>query len=400
MTRPRRFSGLVLSLPSHEAPPDRATSEWRSRPDPCDESRTMSLRGTAYRFRIGRCAVALLGLASVLALASCSSGGSGGGAAFVPTDPSVAGRFAVEHGTATLDVPDFGTYQAQTYLPIASDSAATGAPPEEPPARMPGIVLSNGLAASGAIMSWISDHLASHGYAVLTFTPANTLSLDMAPWSRGFQRGIDALLGESGATAGILDGRVDPEHIGLVALSAGGAGAIEAAAADLRVRAVVAFAPGINDLGRFLFQDTLDAAAHVAVPTQIQVGTEDCLVNPRPPSLLAFTNLGRGGVDLYYDAIPAERQLLEITGANHIGFFDEAALPLWTAAIVDTIPIDCAATIPASHQHTVAKRYATMWLDTVLYETAAWQDGLFGGGVEADLASDVLRRVRTDPAGG
>lgn len=359
--------------------------------------RTMGIHAMTKRSAIGRRrAAARLGLASLLALGACSSGGSDG-AVFVPSDPSVAGRFAVEHGTATLDVPDFGTYEALTYLPIANEPAASGAPPAEPPARMPGIVLSNGLAASGAIMSWISDHLASHGYAVLTFTPANTLSLDMAPWSRGFQRGIDALLGDDGADAGTLSGRVDAAHIGLVALSAGGAGAIEAAAADPRARAVVAFAPGMNDLGRFLFQDTLDAAAHVSVPTQIQVGTEDCLVNPRPPSLLAFTNLGRGGVDLYYDAIPAERQLLEITGANHIGFFDEAALPLWTAAIVDTIPIDCAATIPAADQHTVAKRYATMWLDTVLYETAAWQDGLFGGGVDADLASGVLSRERADP---
>ncbi|MBK7975737.1 MAG: hypothetical protein IPK07_21490 [Deltaproteobacteria bacterium] len=341
-----------------------------------------------------RRAATLIGVAGLLALAACSSGESRG-AAFVPTDPSGAGRFAVEHGTATLDVPEFRTYPALTYMPVADDAAAA-----EPPARVPGIVLSNGLAASGSIMSCISDHLGSHGYAVLTFTPANTLSLDMAAWARGFERGIDALLGESGGDAGALAGRVDPEHIGLVALSAGAAGAIEAAAVDPRVRAVVAFAPGINDLGRFLFQDTLDAAARVTAPTQIQVGTEDCLVNPRPPSLLAFTNLGRGGVDLYYDAIPAERQLLEITGANHIGYFDEAALGLWTAAIVDAIPIDCAATLPAAAQHTVAKRYATMWLDTFLYENPAWQDGLFGGGIEADLASDVLSRVRSDPPSG
>ena len=48
----------------------------------------------------------------------------------------------------------------------------------------------------------------------------------------------------------------------------------------------------------------------------------------------------------------------------------------------------------------VAKRYATMWLDTFLYENPAWQDGLFGGGIEADLASDVLSRVRSDPPSG
>ncbi|MFN7954050.1 MAG: hypothetical protein U0610_20150 [bacterium] len=338
--------------------------------------------------------VALVSAWAAFVLGGCGSTGHGAAGSFVPTDPSISGRFAVEHGAAELTVPGFGRYSALTFRPIAS--ATAGAASLEPPSQVPGIVLSNGLAAPGSIMTWISDHLASHGYAVLTFTPANTLSLDMTAWAAGFERGIDAFLGADGASAGALDGLVDPEHIGLVALSAGGAGAIEAAGNDPRIGAVVAFAPGISDLGRFLFQDTIDAAARIAAPTQIQVGTEDCLVNPRPPSLLAFTNLERGGVETYYDAIPARRQLLEIMGANHIGYFDEAALGLWTAAIVDTIPIDCAATISAADQHTVAKRYATMWLDTYLHETTAWRDELFGGGVEADLANDVLNRVRSD----
>jgi pimeloyl-ACP methyl ester carboxylesterase len=311
----------------------------------------------------------------------------------VPTDPSVAGRFAVEQGTTELTVPDFGTYPALTFRPVAN--TAPGGAGVEPPARMPGIVLSNGLAASGSLMGWISNHLASHGYAVLTFTPANTLSVDMTAWASGFQRGIDAFLGENGESAGSLDGLVDPARIGLVALSAGGAGAIEAAGKDPRVDAVVAFAPGINDLGRFLFQETIDAASHIEAPTQIQVGTEDCLVNPRSPSLLAFTNLGHASVETYYDAIPARRQFLEIAGANHVDYFDEPQNELWISVIVDAIPIDCAPRIPAAEQHRVARKYTTMWLDTHLYGTTAWQDGLFGSGVESDLSLGVLSRVRS-----
>lgn len=343
-------------------------------------------------------AAALLGWIVALALGGCGSSGGGGAGSFVPTDPSVAGRFAVEHGTAELAVPGYGTYEALTFRPVASESAAT-ATAAAPPARVPGIVLSNGLAASGSIMTWISDHLASHGYAVLTFTPANTFSLDITTWAAGFTTGVDALLGEARAgsgDAGALAGVVDPERIGLVALSAGGAGAIQAAGDDPRVGAVVAFAPGINDLGRFLFQDVIDAAARVAAPTQIQVGTEDCLVNPRPPSLLAFTNLGRTSVETYYDAIPARRQFLEITGADHVGYFNADAAERWVAAIVDLIPIDCAPTISATAQHTVAQKYATMWLDTYLYGTDAWQDALFGSGVDADLETTLLSQARAD----
>ncbi len=336
-------------------------------------------------------------LVAALAFAACAAcGGSAGGSSrFVPTDPAVAGRYAVVEGTAELTVAGFGTYGAQTYLPAAVGSdGGTGA---TPPARMPGIVLSNGLASPGSAMSWISRHLASHGYVVLTFTPANTLSLDMTEWAAGFQGGFDALLGESSDSVGALAGRADPARIGAVALSAGGAGAIEAAGKDARVAAVVAFAPGINDLGRFLFKETIDASAHVTAPTQIQVGTEDCLVNPRPPSLLAFTNLGHTSVETYYDAIPARRQFLEIAGANHLDYMDEAAAQLAVELLVDAIPIDCAAKIPTATQHTIAQKYATMWLDTYVYGTGAWQDSLFGAGVAADLTAGVLTRVRSDP---
>ena len=66
------------------------------------------------------------------------------------------------------------------------------------------------------------------------------------------------------------------------------------------------------------FSETLEAAGRIQSPTEVQVGSRDCFVNPTEESLFGFTNLTGQGVLTYYDEIPASKLYVEIGGANHV----------------------------------------------------------------------------------
>ena len=151
------------------------------------------------------------------------------------------------------------------------------------------------------------------------------------------------------------------------------AGTIEIAGTDPRVDAAVALAPVFTA-----------AAADVTIPLQIQIGSEDCMVPADITRLL-------------YEAVPgAPKQFLELAGANHIGYVDQALAAVGGFLITEVLPIDCPPRITYAEQHRVSTEYATMWFDAHLYGTDAWADELFGSGVQADLAAGVLSELRID----
>ncbi len=316
-----------------------------------------------------------IGIASVAACGG--SGGSGGSSApagrtLTPTDPETDGPLAFTSSTLTFDGEGFGTYSATAFVPAPDGQ-------NEP---WPSVVLLNGLSATAPMMTWLSDHLASHGYVVLAVTPPNPFSLDVTQWARGFIDGASTLESESARSGSPLAGQVDSARLGAIGLSMGGAGALEAAGTDPRFAAVVSLAPGWSDYAKFLFQDTLAAAGKITTPTQIQRGSEDCLVPADGP-------LG------YYAAVPARKQYLEIHGGDHIGYINDGLATVAGPIVFDAVPIDCPTTVPYEEQHRLGGKYATMWFDTYLYGSDHWSDALYGSGFAADLASGALSQGMT-----
>jgi len=57
------------------------------------------------------------------------------------------------------------------------------------------------------------------------------------------------------------------------------------------VGAAVALAPGINDLFASFFAGALSAAPSIEAPIQLHVGSNDCILSPRPDTVLGFTGL-------------------------------------------------------------------------------------------------------------
>jgi hypothetical protein len=317
-----------------------------------------------------------------------------GESGFQPTDPELPGPFVVAFYEASYEVPGFGTFSALVHYPagISAPAPAQGLPD----GPYPVLVLSNGLAAPAILLSWLSEHLASHGYVVLGFTPQNPFALDVTNWADGFRQGLAFLHVENARVDSPVFGLVRMERTGLIGLSMGGAGALEAAGSGFKADAVVALAPGINDLGRFIFMETIEAAARIQVPTQIQVGNRDCFVNPKEGTLLWFTNLTGQGVATYYDIITARKLYVEINGANHVAYINEDIADIGNAIVAGLIPIDCMPGISTAEQHRIAAKYATMWFDTCLYETNFWNQALFGKGIREDLENGALSDFRID----
>ncbi len=310
-------------------------------------------------------------LTATVTLGACGGEASSRDAerAFVPSDPEQPGTLSYATFAHTFDDPAFGIFHATAFVP--STHGAT--------APWPTVVLLNGFSASAPMMAWLSTHLASHGYVVLGVTPPNPWLPDPTEWAHGFGHGASFVLEESGDPSSPLAGQVDETRLGAIGLSMGGAGALEIAGSDARFRAVVALAPGWNDLGAFLFADTLAASADITAPTQIQRGSEDCLVPAAGP-------LG------YYDSVPAAKQYLEIRGGNHIGYVNEDLATLAGPIVFDLVPVDCPPTTSYAEQHRLSVKYATMWFDKYLYGSDAWDDALVGTGFAADLSSGALSR--------
>ena len=231
---------------------------------------------------------------------------------------------------------------------------------------------------------------------VLGFTPQNPLALDVTNWADGFRQGLAFLHVENARVDSSVFGLVRMEKTGFIGLSMGGAGALEAAGSGVKADAVVALAPGINDLGRFIFMETIKAAKRIRVPTQVQVGNLDCFTNPQEGTLFWFTNLTGQGVATYYNIITARKLFVEINGANHVAYINEDIAAIGNVIVADLIPIDCMPAISTAEQHRIAAKYATMWFDTYLYGTTFWNQALFGEGIREDLENGVLSDFRID----
>jgi len=260
----------------------------------------------------------------------------------------------------SYNVSGYGTYEAKIRYPAKYDGEL--APTDKSDAPYPGIVVSSGHGGGEWSVSWISENLTSHGYVTLGFTPPDMFSNSTTQWAEGFIEGIQQLEIQNSNSTSPIHGLLEADKFGVIGLSMGGAGCIEAAGAtDTEIDAAVALAPaGYNSSDT---TDTMIAAYNVAVPVQLQVGSNDSIVPPE--RILPF----------YTELIPNStiKEYIEIRGGNHIGFLN------WNFAYIATqFGIESNTSIGFEEQRRISSYYFTAWFQYYLKGLEGYYTYIFG----------------------
>lgn len=112
--------------------------------------------------------------------------------------------------------------------------------------RAPAVTVTGGLTNIKEQMYWLSDHLTSHGFIVITITPYNVLGTPPV-WEDAHKAGFAELLSEDRTWWSPIRGRVDRNRMGMVGYSMGGGGAL-LAASDMggQVKSVIGMSPFLD----------------------------------------------------------------------------------------------------------------------------------------------------------
>ena len=216
-------------------------------------------------------------------------------------------------------------------------------------------------------------HLTTYGYVTIRFTPPRKMSGDTTQWAYGFSGGIEKLKSPNSLWYSPIFNLVDVEKFGAIGLSMGGGGCIEATGTpNSEIDAAVPLAPAY-------FDDVVDAAKNITVPTQLQVGNNDGMVPPE--KVLPF----------YTDFIPETtvKEYLSITGGNHIGFIDDLI-----ARIAEWLGLDKPKGIEFAEQRRISKKYYTAWFQYHLKELDDYYTYIFGDEAQNDLDEEILADLR------
>jgi dienelactone hydrolase len=290
--------------------------------------------------------------------------------------PENPGPYHIGYYTALFYVEPYGIYTATIRYPAKYDGWL--APKDTSGSTYPGIAISDGSFGSRWMIDWIPQQLTSYGYVTICFTPPNTLSMDTQQWAQGFNKAIATLKSENTRCLSPMRWLLNTDKFGVVGYSMGGAGVIEAASANPDIDVVVALAPGADEgsLASY-FEGTKLACALVSVPIQMQVGSNDGNVLP-------------AWVDGYYNLIPATtaKEQLEITGGNHLGFFDADIADLFQIEIL--LGLDNPSTISVERQHEISRGYYTAWFQYYLKGITEYEAYILGSEAQNDLNTGVL----------
>ena len=310
--------------------------------------------------------LALIGIGIALILGVMSSPSP----VYPPNEP---GPYLVGNYSVSYNMSGYGTYDAKIRYPVLSDGEL-----DESGAPYPGIVVSSGLYSGAWAVSWISDLLTSHGYVTLGFTPPDPGLGDWTQWADGFTGGIQELKRQSSQPSSPIYGLLDTERFGIIGLSMGGGGSIEAAGtAGSEVDVAVSLAPGGYRSDRLAggnVTDVMKASANITVPIQLQVGSADAMVPPE--RVFPF----------YSDRVPntTVKEYVEIDGGNHVGFinqlFAEVAANIGQEApgLVEIIGTDAPCAIGFAAQRNVSSTYFTSWFQYHLKGLDGYYRYIFG----------------------
>jgi predicted dienelactone hydrolase len=228
-------------------------------------------------------------------------------------------------------------------------------------------------------MTWVPEQLTSHGYVTLSFTPPNTASLDITQWAEGLQAGISRLKDENNLNHSPIQSLMDNKKFGVIGISMGGDGSIEAAGAQSsEIGAAVALAPAPPGYSTTKETDTMAAARNIKVPILFVTGSKDGIA----PSAIVLD---------YYTLIPSQttKEYVQIKGANHIGYIDEMY-----AEIAGLLGIDNSIGITYAKQRRITGKYFTAWFQYYLKGLQNYFTYLYGPDAQNDLTGGVLSDLK------
>ncbi len=213
-------------------------------------------------------------------------GNDGGASDKEPQDPSIKGSYLFASYTQGLQDGSYAS--AVVYYP-------KGFPKNKKTAA---VTLAGGYSNTKEQMTWIAEHLASHGIVVIAFTPTNNFTTDPTIWSRGHTGAFQKIQQESDRTGSPINSLVDSTKIGIMGFSMGGAGTL-LAVDQLKGRAGAAIAlcpyqPRVPTAKTPLLFVT-GTADQTAVPTAV-VASFEATATGAPKALKNIQGMGHADI--------------------------------------------------------------------------------------------------------
>jgi dienelactone hydrolase len=331
-------------------------------------------------------------------------------------DPFGPGRLAVGVRTVPVDDDERGrSFPCEVWYPAAAREAGNAEARDVPaqPGPHPLIVFSHFSGGGRRTATYLTQHLASHGYVVAAIDHSEVVAPALRPRPEedpeARRRRIDAIIASRvpdvrlllstltltgpRAPTGLAGIGVDPARIGLAGHSFGGWTALAVPESDPRVRAVVALAPGGSSRPvPGVLPLTLAFGWERLVPVLILTG--DCDV-PVPLE----------GVREIFARAPEPKQLFVLRRADHEHFADDVeashealramTLPgeaAWMTAAMRPASDLC----PGEHGHAFTRGLALAHLDAALRDDAGAR-GFLARGAEDELAARGIDAAEVRP---
>ncbi len=326
-----------------------------------------ALRGPSWRSRRGLPILLVLAVALIALALVHGACGSGTAEEVALPAPDLPGPFPVGVTTMTFERNSTTTGEsrpletdiwypaAESARELAPDERLKGVVDAELTAEgrpLPVVIFSHGSGGVPAQSTFLTAHLASHGFVVAAPSHPGNTALDCFPCQDvaglvdsamnrpdDISFTLDELLALNAESGSMFFGALDPERVGMSGHSFGGLTTIIVVPRDDRFRAALAMAPP-----SLPFVD--DAARQIDVPTLIMGGGVD---NVTPAEgqrrLFEIISEAEGGPDL----------LLILPRAGHLAFAD-VCLP--------ALPGCVEGDLPQARAHDLINLYATSFLKT------------------------------------
>lgn len=223
--------------------------------------------------------------------------------------PSTPATFAAGWTIVRVQRANGTHFSALLYYP----ALATGrdAPVDPTGGPYPAVTFGHGWLVRPRWYDSTLDHLAAQGYVVIASASQTRLFPSHPKFAADMRQCLTYLEQQNVDQDSWLCGLIDTERFGVAGHSMGGGASLLAAAADDRIKAVVALSPAET------WPDSaIAAAASIHVPICYIVGSQD-----------SFTPLEVHTQPMYDNSNPP-RQLLVLIGGYHCGFIDPA-VPLF-----------------------------------------------------------------------
>ena len=187
-----------------------------------------------------------------------------------------------------------GPYQVayySSYPAVPEFSAATIYFPANKGEDFAGVAISPGFVESQENMSWWGNHLASHGFAVLTLD-TNELRDNPSLRADALMAAIEVLRNEGERMGGTLRGKILTDRMAIMGHSMGGGGTLIAANAhSAELKAAIPFTPWQPD-GNF---------SAISIPTLVIAGENDRIAPAADHALPHFESLSEDIPKMYFE---------------------------------------------------------------------------------------------------